>query len=138
MLTLFSGKHCLIRKPAKSGSLFYNYKGTCSTVLLAVCDAKYRFIYAQTGSYGHNNDAGIFEKSKHHKGLENGSFQLPQPSKLPGTQTESPYVIVGDGAFPLKMYMMKPFAGRDLEQEQEIFNYRLSRARRVSIFALNQ
>lgn len=41
-------------------------------------------------------------------------------------------VIVADDAFPLKPYLMKPYARQNLTMEQKIFNYRLSRARRIS------
>lgn len=42
-----------------------------------------------------------------------------------------PYVLVGDDAFPLKPYLMKPYPSRGRNDEEVIFNYRLSRARRV-------
>jgi hypothetical protein len=39
--------------------------------------------------------------------------------------------VVGDDAFPLKTYLMKPYSKVALSKEQKIFNYRLSRPRTV-------
>jgi len=41
-----------------------------------------------------------------------------------------PFVILGDKALPLKTYLMKPFARKDLSCEERVFNCRLSQARR--------
>ena len=41
-----------------------------------------------------------------------------------------PYIIVGDEAFPLKTYILKPpYPKSQLDVSKRIFNYRLSRAR---------
>nr|CAI5817979.1 unnamed protein product [Callosobruchus analis] len=40
-------------------------------------------------------------------------------------------IIVGDAAFPLKSYLLKPYPGSQLSTSEKIFNYRLSRARRI-------
>ncbi len=40
-------------------------------------------------------------------------------------------VLSGDDAFALRPHMMKPYGSRNLNDDERIFNYRLSRARRV-------
>ena len=42
-----------------------------------------------------------------------------------------PNFIVGDDAFALRTWMMKPYSKRHLSDPERIFNYRLSRARRI-------
>jgi len=42
-------------------------------------------------------------------------------------------VFVADDTFPLRHYLLKPYSKRgSLTKEEKVFNYRLSRARRVS------
>ena len=127
------GKHVQIQAPPKSGSRYFNYKGTFSIVLMALVDAKCRFIYVDVGSYGRNSDGGIFANSSLGKALQQGEMVLPNYKVLPGAQDEEPmpYVIVGDEAFPLKTWLMRPFPGRNNTEEKRVFNYRLSRARRI-------
>ena len=42
--------------------------------------------------------------------------------------TTLPFIFIGDAAFPLKPYMLRPYPGRYLEEVKQIFNYPLSRA----------
>ena len=54
------GKHVVMMKPWRTGSLYSNYKGTCSTVLMALVDAVMKFTAIDIGLYGRNSDGGIF------------------------------------------------------------------------------
>lgn len=49
---------------------------------------------------------------------------------MPGSEKQIPFHFVGDEAFPLSFFMMRPFPASALNDERRIFNYRLSRARR--------
>ena len=42
-----------------------------------------------------------------------------------------PYIFVADDAFAMKPFLLKPFSGRELDGQKKIFNYRLSRSRRI-------
>jgi hypothetical protein len=75
-LGAIDGKHVVVIAPSNSGSLFYNYKGTFSVVLLATCDAKYRFTTVDIGAYGRQSDGGIFASSGLGKALEEGKEDL--------------------------------------------------------------
>jgi len=126
------GKHIAIKMPAKSGSRFFNHKRFFSIVLLAVVDADYRFIWVNIGSEGACSDAGIFNNSSLAPALQNNTLGLPPPDPLPNDDTDMPYFLVGDDAFALRTYMMKPYPQYRLTRSERIFNYRASRARRVS------
>lgn len=126
------GKHVTIQAPKLSGSLYWNYKHAYSIVLLALVDPCYNFIVVDVGSYGKNSDGGIFLNSNFGRALEHGQLNVPRSRTLPTTNVELPMVIVGDEGFPLKNYMMRPYPGKGLTDDKRIFNYRLSRARRIS------
>lgn len=64
-------------------------------------------------------------------GLWMGAIGLPAPDRLHGDDQDTPYFLLTDDAFALRTYVMKPYAARYLSKEQRIFNYRISRDRRV-------
>ena len=74
---------------------------------------------------------GVFRACTLYEALQNDSLGVPKPKSLPGRDTDVPNVIVGDAAFSLKPYLMKPYAQRALNNERRIFKYRLSRTKRT-------
>lgn len=131
-LGAIDGKHIAMKSPLNSGSLYYNYKGFFSIVLLAVCNARYSFTLVDIGNYGSMNDSGIFNNSNFGKTLLGETMNLPRAQPLEGfTDFSMPYYFIGDEAFALKTWMQRPYPGKSLNEEKRIFNYRLSRARRV-------
>ena len=131
-LGAIDGKHIVMRSPDNSGSVYFNYKGTFSIVLLALADAHLQFVMIGVGAYGRNSDGGIFAHSNFGKALNTNALCLPSGSHLPGAKQlgDVPFVFIGDEAFPLHEHIMRPYPGRGCTDEQRVFNYRLSRARR--------
>lgn len=85
-LGALDGKHISFRAPTSDGSYYYNYKGFNSIVLLALCDATYKFTYVNIGTNGRNSDGGIFQQSLLRRAIEDTSNPLnfPPSNNLPG------------------------------------------------------
>ncbi len=56
---------------------------------------------------------------------------FPPPDHLPADDRDTPYFFVGDDAFPLHNYVLKPCGRLVLEVPERIYNYRMSHCRRV-------
>ncbi|KAK2703648.1 uncharacterized protein LOC136041670 [Artemia franciscana] len=126
------GKHCRIQCPANSGSDFNNFHEFHSIVLMAVADAHYKFIYVDVGAKGKENDSSIFARSGFGAALRNATLPIPDPSSLLNSENLFQFIFVGDEAFPLQKNLMRPYPRySSLTTQQRIFNYRLTRARRV-------
>ena len=116
-----NGKHIRIQAPNKSGTLFHNYKGFFSLQLLAVCDAKYNFIFVDVGQYGSNNDCSVLANSNISYAVEGNVLDIPRADKIEGIKKDMPYYLLGDEIFPLNTWLMKPFPG-DLPEAEQIYN----------------
>ena len=125
------GKHVRVKKPPKSGSNYFNYKKYFSILMLALVDADYKFLWVDVGAPGSCSDAQLYNNSLLKEMLDDGELNLPPADRLPGDDADTAYFFLGDDAFGLRPTMMKPYAQRHLTRQQRLFNYRLSRGRRV-------
>ena len=125
------GKHVKITPPTGSGSFYWNYKGFNSLVLISIANANYEFLYCDIGTNGRVSDGGVIESTKFYEKLLHEELNLPLPRKPDNSTSDLPYVFVGDEAFALRKDLLKPFSRKQLPNERRVFNYRLSRARRV-------
>ena len=130
-LGAIDGKHVAIKCPSESGSVYHNYKGFFSIILLAVVDADYKFIWADVGANGATSDCAVFNRSTMRAAIEAETIGFPPQEPLPHDDEDTPFFIVGDDAFPLRTWLMKPFSKRCMTIEERIYNYRLSRGRRI-------
>lgn len=132
-LGAIDGKKINIQAPPVSGSQFFDYKKHFSVVLMALVDSEYRFRVIQVGDFGRTSDGGVYANSALGKGMERGSLHVPPSAPLLGAAHLGPvpFVMVGDAAFPLKPYLMRPYPAQDRTHQKRIYSYRLSRARMV-------
>lgn len=56
-------RHIEFKVPFSQGSLYHNYKGTHSIILLALVNAHYQFIYVNVGVNDRISDGGVFCES---------------------------------------------------------------------------
>ena len=104
------GKHIRVQCPQKTGSMYYNYKSYFSIVLQAVADAHYKFTTVDVGGYGKQSDGGTFKASELYKVLKEKIIEIPEPTFLPNTGVKAPYVFVGDEAYPLLPFPLRPYS----------------------------
>ena len=112
------GKHVAIKAPKDSGTVYHNYKGFFSIILLGLVDADYKFLWADVGANGSTSDCAVFNASPLRAALETGDIGFPDAEPLPNDDHNIPYFLVGDDAFPLRNWMMKPFSHRNMTREE--------------------
>ncbi len=103
---------------------------------MALVDSHYRFVWGSCGYPGNSHDSIILQSTELWSSIKSGNG-LPSIGKTIGKHSVPP-LIVGDSAFPLATWLMKPYTNAVLSPKQRYFNYRLSRARMVTEGAYGQ
>jgi len=84
LLLLLSNGSISLLTFLQSGSLYYNYKGYFSVILMALVDANYKFIWVNVGANGSASDSQVFNHSELRTMLEEDNLGLPDADTLPG------------------------------------------------------
>ena len=102
---------------------------------MALDDHNYRFTCIDIGQYGSNSDGAVFKDSEFGRAFMNGHLDVPDPVHFLNFPASGPvpYCFVAGEAFPLRCDVMRPFPRGTacLSRDELVFNYRLSRARRI-------
>lgn len=124
------GSHILIRPPKDRAEHYYSRRYGYSIVLQGTTDHTGRFIHTEAGYSGRNHDAFIFRHTGIIKAMEAGMFVPGNPSiTVQGIQV--PPLLIADGAYPIRKWLMKPYGGGGTTAAQQKFSAALSRSRCV-------
>ena len=81
--------------------------------------------------YGNNNDGRVLAASKMGQLFEDNQMNFPSSSKISESDDfDFPYFLLVDDIFPLKPWLMRLFPGKNAIEEERVYNYQHSRARR--------
>ena len=129
------GKHVVVECPPNSGSDNFNYKGQFSINLMAMVNHTYKFTYVYVGSPGSNSDGAVLRNAKFGRALFEEKLDVPDAQEMPYCpDLVLPFVVVADEAFPLSPNLMRPYPkirNAIIPWDQQVYNYRHSRARRI-------
>nr|XP_033946564.1 protein ANTAGONIST OF LIKE HETEROCHROMATIN PROTEIN 1-like [Pseudochaenichthys georgianus] len=124
------GSHIPILRPEEHHNEYFNRKGWHSLVLQGVVDGKGLFWSVFVGLPGSMHDSRVLGLSSLGSFVDRGGL-LPHVTRDIGGHDVG-YYILGDSAYPLQRWLMKPFQdnGR-LTPEQHVYNFKTSRERVV-------
>ena len=115
------GCHIPVMPPALNHTDYYNRKGWYSVVLQAVVDHEYLFRDIYVGWPGSIHDACVLVNSTVYKKAANNEILCGENVNIGGVDV--PTFLIGDSAYPLSTWLMKPFAhSSSLTREQQVFN----------------
>ena len=124
------GCHIPIEAPQQCPADYHNCKGWHSIILQGVVDHDGCFIDINVGWPGRVHDSRVLHNSELILRGESGSL-FPQQTQLM-SDVRVPIVLIGDAAYPLRPWLMKPYVNTgSLSTHQQEFNRHLSHARIV-------
>ena len=131
------GSHIPIIAPPVNAKDYYNRKGFHSILLQGVVDHQCKFMDVYIGWLGSAHHARVLANSDVFTKAEAGTLFPNNKRRICGQDV--PLLMLGDPAYPLLPWLMKPFSNcGSLTRRQRKFNYQLSKARIVTEIAFGR
>ena len=114
--------HLPIKRPpggAQAIKEYHNFKNFYSVILLALVDAKYRFIWASLSAPKNAHDSTLFQSTSLWSNIVSGDV-LSEAAAKTNDDIVIPPLIVGDGAFPMRSFLLKPYGDAVLSDKKNI------------------
>lgn len=131
------GTHIPIKAPVIHPDEYYNRKSFHSVVLQAVVDSYLFFTDICVGWPGRVHDARVFANSLLFRRAQALGSVFPDGRAEDINGLDVPVILLGDSAYPLLPWLMKPFPNTG-DRDRQMFNYRLSSTRMVVERAFGQ
>ncbi|XP_062849329.1 uncharacterized protein zgc:113227 [Trichomycterus rosablanca] len=122
--------HIPITAPELYPKDYYNKKGWHSIIIQAVVDGRGLFWDACVGHPGSVHDSRVLKRSYLWEMTSDGQFFSQHTVSISGHDVG--HYLIGDPAYPLKTWLMKPFSDTgQLTPQQQRYNVRLSSVRAI-------
>lgn len=121
------GTHIKIKTPVESGPDYFSRLQQHDVVVQAVADGEKRFLDVAAGFPGSMHDSQVLKNSSLYRRVLNQEI-LAGPT-IPVEDQQIKSYLLGDSAYPLSTWLLKPFSEATRDPLEMHFNRELSKAR---------
>ena len=121
------GTHVKIKKPHRDGADYFSRYQNYDIVVQGIVNGEMMFLDIEAGYPGSMHDARVLRNSNVYTRAENREI-LTKPTIVIGGNQLRPYLL-GDSAYPLSNWLLKPFPYGTNDPREREFNEELSSAR---------